>query len=754
MSETQWFFPTTQGGEESGLNDPGIEFFRKSGSLARETIQNSGDARVEYGKPVTVTFELLQLPMTQVPEVDRLRAIIGECREYMLKPCKTERQKDENGRKWFEKALQLLSGSHLPVLRIRDENTTGLEGGELDEDKAWFRLIKKQGSASMHGVGGGTFGIGQRAPFAFSGLRTVFYSTQTRDGRHAFIGKTILSSFREKGQVHRPIGFWGEQSGGVPGVRAVRNANDIIEPFRRTSVGTDLYIMGFDPHGWKESIADSVVRNFFAAIQGGGLVVRLVADDGVQEFNAATLEQSVDVRYRQASKAATSKAAQKEVRDNLGVTRHYLKALSAPVRGKPSFLLQHADLGSVELYVTLDPDAPSRTVFMRKPRIRVYERTQNLLSGYAAVLLCEDAKGNDLLARMEDPSHSEWSKERLPGGEGLPPGDRLLTDIYAFVRESLKSLAQQDAAVPQDLPDLGRYLPEDDAIRPGVRQTGTRRRTQSVSDQESGRPQQAQGQKRAVPRPRPPLQPQVLLIPLEADEQEVNEALTADQGNGPTPGMRSGASLDESATAAASHEQEDGAGRGGVGRNGTEGIGPSVGPFAGPVGGTLPQGQGGTRAGPGPFGPEGPGAVEWQGLSTEEGLPVPQPAGGHPRQGGQQAAGGPGESPGGSGPGLRALSQTQVTMRAWFSAEEKSTHLLLRATRRGRATLRLTASGEDSDYELRVASAVDVRTGESFECVGDRILDVTFEARQGKELRLDLRPARRVAILVEVAHGA
>jgi hypothetical protein len=153
MTNTRWFFPTTQGGEQSGLNDPGIEFFRKTGSLARETLQNSGDARVSNDKPVIVTFELLELPIGLFPGGARLRAVIEQCREYMLKPCKTEREKDENGRRWFEQALQLLSGETLPVLRIRDENTTGLEGGELDEGKAWFRLIKKQGSASMHGAG-------------------------------------------------------------------------------------------------------------------------------------------------------------------------------------------------------------------------------------------------------------------------------------------------------------------------------------------------------------------------------------------------------------------------------------------------------------------------------------------------------------------------------------------------------------------------------------------------------------------------
>lgn len=753
MSETKWFFPTTQGGEESGLNDPGIEFFRKSGSLARETIQNSGDARVDLSKPVIVTFELLQLPVASFPGVDRFREVVEQCRNYVLKSCKTEQQKDENGRKWFEKALGLLSGTHLPVLRIRDENTTGLEGGERDEDKAWVRLIKKQGSASMHGAGGGTFGIGQRAPFAFSGLRTVFYSTMTRNGKHAFTGKTILSSFRDREYVYRPIGFWGTQSEDQPGVVAVRDSDLIVEPFRRTSVGTDLYVMGFEPQGWRDAIADSVAYNFFAAIQGGGLVIRLLSDEGDLEFNSTTIEQLVDERYRVLMARATSKTSKKDVRDTLGVTRHYLKALQSPTGGKPSFSLQHPELGRVELYVTLDPEAPSRTAFMRRPRIRVYERTQNLLSGYAAVLLCEDPGGNDLLARMEDPSHSEWSRERLPGGAGRPSGDKLLADIYDFVRASLKKLAQQDSETPQDLPDLGRYLPEDDALRPGFRQTGVPVRTPHVSEQESARPQQPQGRKRALQRPRPSTTPQVLHLPVETAEQ-------GDQGllmelSGLVPLEKEDSSVRQvSNQVVPQGGAQVGVRMAGTGLNGAEGSGPDDGGLMEPGNGVRNNEETRTRGGEGPFGPEGEGTVPWPGPASMQGDPV---AGTDAHSGHTERpllAEGSNGTASSANTGIRRLANAQVTVRAWFSAEDRATHLLLRATRRGRATLRLTASGEDSDYEVRVASAVDVRTGARFECVGDKILDVDFEAQQGRELMLDLRPARRVAVSVEVVHGA
>lgn len=743
MKETRWFFPTTQGGEESGLNDPGIEFFRQSGSLARETLQNSGDASDGSDKPVTVTFELLQLPLEHLPGVARLREVITYCRDYMLTPCKTERQRDENGRAWFEDALKLLSGTHLPVLRIRDENTTGLEGDEREEDKAWFRLIKKQGSASMHGAGGGTFGIGQRAPFAFSRLRTVFYSTLTRTGQHAFVGKTILSSFRESKHVYRPIGFWGVHLGDDQGVHAIRKAEDIPEPFRRKTAGTDLYITGFDPEGWKNRVADPVIRNFFAAIHGGRLVVRLVDGDSPQEITAANLQQVVETRWKEASAGKLTKAAQKEVRDTLGVTRYYLKALSSPPITAP-----HPHLGQMSLYVTLDAEAPSRTAFMRRPRILVYERTSRLLDGYAAVFLCENSKGNDLLAKMEDPAHSKWDRERLPGNRsgGTPSGDKLLNEINAFVRESLEKLAARDPAVPQDLPDLGRYLPEDDSIRPGVHQTGKRVRTTNAVAEETARPQQAQGRKRATQRQRPPVRAQVILLPIDTGGEDGPEARK------PVPGVESLDSTGSGAGPGGAFQTEAGtlAGAGNVGesRGGLGGPGPLL-------GGIREEGQAGTQ--PGTHG--GPGMTP--GAGSQSGGQETAVGAGHPtsstgqgnQSGGEQGPASPGGPTSSSG-GLRTLSQSQLSFRAWFSQEDRSTFLVLRSTRRGRVNLRLLASGEDSDYSLQIISAVDILTDDRFACSNDRILGLTFEADQRRELKLDLRPARRVALSLEVAHGA
>jgi len=720
----KWFFPRTQGGEESGLNEPGIEFFKKSNSLARETLQNSGDAADENGsQPVRVSFELVHLPRDLFPGVGELREIIVSCREYVLKSCGNDEERSKEwAQAWFENALRLLDQSLIPVLRIRDENTTGLEGGEQDENKPWFRLIKKQGSGAMHGVGGGTFGIGQRAPFAFSQLRTVFYSTRTRSGGHAFIGKSILSSFRKDGRVFRNIGFWG-----VPledsdeGVRALREADDVPEFFRRATTGTDLYVMGFDSQDWRARLTESVLINFFAAIQGGSLVVEITGEGTSQKISRDNIEKFVESRIEQAMKdAGGKKSAQKEVQESLGATLHYLRALASPENGKP-FELKHPKLGLMKLYVKRDQNALSKTVFMRRPRIAVFEKTQRLTDGHAAVFLCEEKEGNEILARMEDPAHKDWDQDRYPNDRNL------LADIRKFVRDSLTSLAQRDPDEQQDVPSLGQYLPENEEIYTGSRKKGVRVRTREAVEEETARPQVTPGRKRAT-RSQELKNAQTLVVPIDSrdgseDTTEASGEEAASRGgasmnagsarSGDVPTVPVGATstavevspgngLSSSGTAvmhgSGTEEVPGGPGRTGIGGSGAE---PGGIPSNTPGTSTRPGTHGGPGQQPGGGGLEhfNPGVLASERNEAADQESAARGFGTAPLEGGTAGLLPARADEPGMAEGRRSLSQAQVRIRAWFSPEDQLTHLIVRSSRRGRASFRLVAEGEDATYD-------------------------------------------------------
>jgi hypothetical protein len=306
--ENCWFFPLLSGGEEAGLNDPGIENFKKSHSLGRETIQNIGDARskaaIANHEPALADFDLLQMPVDDLPSSKQYKQILETCLDYTNHRFKRKQDRETNGVEFFERAVDLLESKTLPVLRIRDRNTTGLAGSDDDKDRnrPWWRLIRGQGYSSREGVAGGTYGIGQRAPFAFSSLRTVIYYTRLPDGAEAFIAKAILCSFPhpDHQELTQNKGWFCrlDTTPKDPMKRTkwsgIRDPNAIPAHYRRDEIGTDLYIVGYQGgKNWKKELQRSVLRHFFAAIEQGALEVRISEGDESSLLSKETLMDTV-----------------------------------------------------------------------------------------------------------------------------------------------------------------------------------------------------------------------------------------------------------------------------------------------------------------------------------------------------------------------------------------------------------------------------------------------------------------------------
>ena len=156
-----WRFPPTNGGRIDGFNDPGIAHFTGAplASLARETIQNSLDARLAPDEPVHVSFELIYLRPGDIGQDELAMAINASIQTVGDDPLASAA---------LATAKSILSDK-IPCLRVSDRNTTGLLGAH------WRALVKMQGvSHKPESKGaGGSHGIGKYAPFAVSTLRTV-----------------------------------------------------------------------------------------------------------------------------------------------------------------------------------------------------------------------------------------------------------------------------------------------------------------------------------------------------------------------------------------------------------------------------------------------------------------------------------------------------------------------------------------------------------------------------------------------------
>src|SRR3989338_2321677 len=80
-----WYFHSTDHGENDGFSDSLLEYFQGAHEryVAREAIQNSVDARDDYGKPVSVVFEKFSMPATALPGREELLSRLNRCLAFV-----------------------------------------------------------------------------------------------------------------------------------------------------------------------------------------------------------------------------------------------------------------------------------------------------------------------------------------------------------------------------------------------------------------------------------------------------------------------------------------------------------------------------------------------------------------------------------------------------------------------------------------------------------------------------------------------
>ncbi len=446
MKTCGWHFPTSDGGEEDGVNDSGLEMFEGDHAyfLAREIIQNSIDARRPDSAFVEVHFHVKHLDLSSFPAWDDFQDILKAClTEVRRESAGSGSSQKSKGEILYEHALSL--NGKIPVLVVEDHGTTGLCGDETERGGQWYKCIRKKGTNRPTGDVGGTFGIGKHAPFPASNLRTVFYSTINDKNEHVFAGKAILSSFEVNGDVKRGTGFYGHLEGhGVSGVRA---AEDIPHFFLRESQGLSVFIMGFKDKGnWESNLKKAVLENYFSAIDRGVLKVVFEAGGKQEKIDRFSLKDFVE--------------------EYAPETLQYLMALKEPLGGAPK-VGNIRGIGEVKLYLSRGKDYDRKVAFMRRPLIVVQKRKSNLVyEPFAGVFICEDREGNRALSALEPPTHDKWDPKR-----DSENGINLMTRLNEWLNAELRKLNVDTGNEREDMVALSEYL-ADDSDLPGERGTG------------------------------------------------------------------------------------------------------------------------------------------------------------------------------------------------------------------------------------------------------------------------------------------
>jgi hypothetical protein len=427
-----FYFEHARLGASQGAIAPAEQFFEGSAaetSLARETAQNSIDARADSAAPVVMTFELAEVASDEIPGISGLRQHLVWVEEAT---------RGTQGHERMNQALETANTSWVHVLRIGDTGTRGLAGSESRNDPTspLSALTRGAGISTDDGSRGGSFGIGSAVGPMSSSMCTVMYASKRPDDPQVvFAGHSRLASHRDAtGDWRMGDGFYTDLDK-HDDFRYQRDPAPLGPFARRTETGTDIFVLGYrkaesDPS--LQHIKDALVMNFMLAIHRGHLIAQAVhGERAIWRLDAGTLEG--------------------EARRTPAATAFY-RAITDP---RP-IVKTSRRFGELRLYVNVDDslDRTLHTITMRRPLMKIdtFKHT-SIPAKYAAVLECSDEQGNTLLRKLEPPQHHRWDPARADDGANA------LKELKAFVREGLRDRVRQQVGEQVEIKGLARYLP-------------------------------------------------------------------------------------------------------------------------------------------------------------------------------------------------------------------------------------------------------------------------------------------------------
>ena len=432
-----WRFAGNNYTAENGLDTADMETFKRDpiASLARETCQNSIDAKKEGEKKVKIEFKSFEITRDKIPGYDRLRGEIENCKSY------------KEGQKDYEQLVQMLkaiSKDTISCLRISDYNTTGLFGDKF------YLLTKGSGITDKTGNTGGSKGIGKFASFVASSFNTVFYSTYTQDGERKSLGISKLCSAPMIDTDEKTIGtgYYGINMKNDP----ITEQLSLEEGYSRETSGTDLYILGFKKEeNWKQQILSMLLDSFIVAVYKDEL--EIVVDD--IKVNSQNLKEIVE----------NDNIITKNLRKSI-ISQYLLICEGEGVYAKEFDILGY---GNVKVFVKgfgrENSDlATNNCIMIRYPYMKIKAITGISNIPCSAMCIIEENQLNSELKDVENPQHTDWEPKRKDD-EALRSEIRnilyqLKKQIIDFVIEVLSSSETEEL----DIEGAGNFLPESDAM--------------------------------------------------------------------------------------------------------------------------------------------------------------------------------------------------------------------------------------------------------------------------------------------------
>lgn len=463
----KFIFSDLGASDKVGVNDVGIGVFKKKPyiGLTKEILQNSTDApdpSLPEGTPVKVRFELVYIDRDDIPDVERLNVAIHKCYEYY--PNGDDGAKLKRIQDAAERYLD--HPGKVPVLKISDYNTTGLCGVLEEKGSNWSGLVRERSATNKTSSSSGAFGVGKFAPYTFSALRTVFYSTKTVEGEIAFQGKALLTTFKEDNILKHNIGLFADTTS--DNFDAVLSVEDIAPVFRREECGTDIFVLGFEKEpDWMEQSAISVIEYFFYSIFKGNLEVEVAEGDKVISINQENLGTMI---------ASFKDYCDRHMKDDVTfqyTAPLYWNLLTGPHKAiKEPFVYNGKSMGEYELYLLTGDDVVEKKVLeMRQAGMKIREDTGfRIQMNFAGIFIATGIGASSdrpednissFLRKCENQAHDDWAADEYPEEKEVARG--IINRIHKIILDAVKAEMPDFGKDSVDAFGLSEFLPNEES---------------------------------------------------------------------------------------------------------------------------------------------------------------------------------------------------------------------------------------------------------------------------------------------------
>lgn len=439
MNEEKWRFKGNNHTQESGIDTPDMETFAKDplASLAREICQNSIDARRGEAK-VKIEFNTFEIPKIRIPGYQRLLKEIESAISYW---------KDKNKiiTETLNEMLYEINKDMITCLRISDFNTIGLKGVTDTEKSPFFLLTKGSGISDKTGTTGGSKGIGKFASFVASSFNTVFYYTQNLDDEEGYIGISKLCSTRIEGTDEKTIGI-GYYSSDEKNSPILKNF-DLDKNFKRTSPGTDVYILGFrKTQNWKKEIITKILDSFMYAIQNEDLEITI--NDTI--IDNITLKEIVNNEELIISNSKKDLISQYALLNDKDV---FIKEIEVMGYGEATIYLKGYDRKEAS-------SATGRCVIIRYPYMKIKSILTSPGIPSSSMCVIGDNGLNEILRGIENPQHTNWEPKRINDRSLQQEVRSIIRNLESQIKDYIiKTLSSSDSK-ESDIEGAGDYLPD------------------------------------------------------------------------------------------------------------------------------------------------------------------------------------------------------------------------------------------------------------------------------------------------------